>query len=111
MHMQTELEERVENLAEIVVRPNLRTPRNRIVYTTRLAKRKRSDFLRALENGLIPPDTSPSLWKRRHHFIEVFQTLPFPFFRFIAVHCIEFPLPFPFRLVPPTGYSLLSYAL
>ena len=72
---QTELEERVENLAEIVVRPNLRTPRNRIIYTTKLAKRKRSDFLRALENGLIPPETSPSLWKRRHHFIEVWSVL------------------------------------
>ena len=65
---QTELEECTEILSEMVARPYLRTPRTRIILTAHTVQRKRHEFVAAIAKGLIPPDTSPSLRKKRKQF-------------------------------------------
>lgn len=62
---QNELEEVTERLSEMVARPYLRTPRSVIVQTTALARRKRHEFARAVAQGLLPPETPPTLRKLR----------------------------------------------
>lgn len=68
--MQNELEEVTEKLSEMIARPYLRTPRTVIVQTTALARRKRHEFIRAVAQGLIPPETPPShrKTKKRRYF-------------------------------------------
>ncbi|XP_066909118.1 ankyrin repeat and IBR domain-containing protein 1 [Halyomorpha halys] len=56
--MQNELEEVTEKLSEMLARPYLRSPRSTIVQTTSLTKRKRQEFIRAVSQGWVPPDTT-----------------------------------------------------
>ncbi|XP_022915198.1 ankyrin repeat and IBR domain-containing protein 1-like isoform X2 [Onthophagus taurus] len=63
--MQNELEEVTEKLSEMIARPYLRTPKTVIVQTTTLARRKRHEFVRAVAQGLIPPETPPSQRKAK----------------------------------------------
>jgi hypothetical protein len=58
--IQTEFEECTENLSQIIARPYLKTPKNKIIKTTKLLKRKRIEFLETIAKGLILPDTPPS---------------------------------------------------
>ncbi|KAF5282513.1 hypothetical protein FQA39_LY04920 [Lamprigera yunnana] len=57
--MQNELEEVTEKLSEMIARPYLRTPKSAIMQTSALARRKRHEFVRAVAQGLIPPETPP----------------------------------------------------
>lgn len=57
--MQNELEEVTEKLSEMIARPYLRTPKSVIIQTSALARRKRHEFVRAVAQGLIPPETPP----------------------------------------------------
>ncbi|ELU11727.1 hypothetical protein CAPTEDRAFT_112704 [Capitella teleta] len=66
--MQTELEESTETLSEMIARPYLRTPRSKIIMTAHLVQRKRHEFVTAIAKGLVPPDTSPSLKKKRKKY-------------------------------------------
>ncbi|XP_014667038.1 PREDICTED: uncharacterized protein LOC106808723 [Priapulus caudatus] len=67
--MQTELEEVMESLSQMIARPYLRTPRYKIVQTAQLVKRKRHEFVLSVSKGLIPPETPPALRRfRRRHF-------------------------------------------
>lgn len=54
-----------EKLSEMIARPYLRKPKAVIVQTTALARRKRHEFVRAVAQGLIPPETPPS--QRKMH--------------------------------------------
>ncbi|KAI4467592.1 rbr family ring finger and ibr domain-containing [Holotrichia oblita] len=75
--MQNELEEVTEKLSEMIARPYLRTPKAVIVQTTNLARRKRHEFVRAVAQGLIPPETPPAqrkAKKRRYLDTELSQT-------------------------------------
>lgn len=63
--MQNELEEVTEKLSEQIARPYLRTPRSLIIQTTALVRRKRHEFVRAVNKGLVPPETPPILRKNR----------------------------------------------
>ncbi|XP_056638664.1 ankyrin repeat and IBR domain-containing protein 1-like isoform X1 [Diorhabda sublineata] len=63
--MQNELEEVTEKLSEMIARPYLRTPKSVIIQTSALARRKRHEFVRAVEQGLIPPETPPMLRKKK----------------------------------------------
>lgn len=83
---QNELEEVTEKLSEMIARPYLRTPKAVIVQTTALARRKRHEFVRAVSQGLIPPETPPSQRKRKRKYLDVsyhfnditfFKTKPF----------------------------------
>lgn len=62
---QNELEEVTEKLSEQIARPYLRTPRSLIIQTTALVRRKRHEFIRAVNKGLIPPETPPLQRKTR----------------------------------------------
>ena len=66
--LQTELEECTETLSEMIARPYLRTKRSKIIQTAHLVARKRHEFVSAIAKGLIPPDTSPTLKKKRKKF-------------------------------------------
>ncbi|XP_059475498.1 ankyrin repeat and IBR domain-containing protein 1-like [Neocloeon triangulifer] len=57
--MQNELEEVTEKLSEQVARPYLRTPRTAIMQTTALARKRRHEFVKAIDKGLAPPETPP----------------------------------------------------
>lgn len=79
---QNELEEVTEKLSEMIARPYLRTPKTVIMQTTSLARRKRHEFVRAVAQGLIPPETPPFQRKSRkrryldvRNFCRVFQNL------------------------------------
>ncbi|KAK5648628.1 hypothetical protein RI129_003520 [Pyrocoelia pectoralis] len=63
--MQNELEEVTEKLSEMIARPYLRTPKSVIIQTSALARRKRHEFVRAVAQGLIPPETPPVQRKQR----------------------------------------------
>ncbi|XP_044263786.1 ankyrin repeat and IBR domain-containing protein 1-like [Tribolium madens] len=68
--MQNELEEVTEKLSEMIARPYLRTPKAVIVQTTALARRKRHEFVRAVAQGLIPPETPPTQRKRKRKYLD-----------------------------------------
>lgn len=68
--MQNELEEVTEKLSEMIARPYLRTPKAVIVQTTALARRKRHEFVRAVAQGLIPPETPPMQRKRKKRYLD-----------------------------------------
>lgn len=59
------MEEVTEKLSEQIARPYLRTPRSVIIQTTALVRRKRHEFVRAVNKGLVPPETPPVLRKNR----------------------------------------------
>ncbi|XP_070570683.1 ankyrin repeat and IBR domain-containing protein 1-like isoform X2 [Ptychodera flava] len=63
--MQTELEEATETLSQMVARPYLRTPRYKIIQAAQLVQRKRHEFLSAVSKGLIPPEETPPLLRRK----------------------------------------------
>ncbi|XP_041374912.1 ankyrin repeat and IBR domain-containing protein 1-like isoform X2 [Gigantopelta aegis] len=63
--MQTELEECTEILSQMVNRLYLRTPRKKIIDQAHVCKRKRLEFITAISKGLVPPETPPSLRKKR----------------------------------------------
>ncbi|XP_077997276.1 uncharacterized protein LOC144450510 [Glandiceps talaboti] len=63
--MQTELEEATETLSQMVARPYLRTPRYKIIQSAQLVQRKRHEFLSAVSKGLIPPEETPPLLRRK----------------------------------------------
>lgn len=69
--MQNELEEVTEKLSEMIARTYLRTPKSVIVQTTALARRKRHEFVRAVAQGLIPPETPPMQRKKRRRYLDV----------------------------------------
>lgn len=54
----------------MIARPYLRTPKAVIIQTTNLSRRKRHEFVRAVAQGLIPPETPPALRKakKRRYF-------------------------------------------
>ena len=87
--LQTELEECTETLSEIVARPYLRTPRSKIIQTAHLVQRKRQEFVTAIAKGLVPPDNSPTLKKKRKKFgveVSVSKTLLVWPWSFIKLH-------------------------
>uniref|UniRef100_A0A8C5DQ88 Ankyrin repeat and IBR domain-containing protein 1 n=1 Tax=Gouania willdenowi TaxID=441366 RepID=A0A8C5DQ88_GOUWI len=55
--MQTDLEMVVEDLAQKVNRPYLRTPRHKIVSAARLVQQKRQEFLASVARGVAPNDS------------------------------------------------------
>jgi len=55
----------------MVARPYLRTPRTKIVQTAHLVQRKRHELVAAIAKGLIPPDTSPAMKKKKNIRIDV----------------------------------------
>lgn len=62
--IQTEFEEFTENLSQIIARPHLKTPKNRIIRLTNLLKRKRIEFSETIIRGLNSfNDTPPTLKK------------------------------------------------
>ncbi|XP_017769602.1 PREDICTED: ankyrin repeat and IBR domain-containing protein 1-like isoform X2 [Nicrophorus vespilloides] len=75
--MQNELEEVTEKLSEMIDRPYLKTPKTVIIQTTMLTRRKRHEFIRAVAQGLIPPETPPAqrkAKKRRYLDIDISHT-------------------------------------
>lgn len=63
--MQTDLEMVVEDLAQKVNRPYLRTPCHKIVSATRLVQQKRQEFLASVARGVAPND-SPEPLRRNY---------------------------------------------
>ncbi|KAF3707459.1 Ankyrin repeat and IBR domain-containing protein 1 [Channa argus] len=55
--MQTDLEMVVEDLAQKVNRPYLRTPRHKIMSAARLVQQKRQEFLASVARGVAPNDS------------------------------------------------------
>ncbi|KAG7270215.1 hypothetical protein CRUP_035947, partial [Coryphaenoides rupestris] len=55
--MQTDLEMVVEDLAQKVNRPYLRTPRHKIISGARLVQQKRQEFLASVARGVAPNDS------------------------------------------------------
>ncbi|KAK9873731.1 hypothetical protein WA026_002087 [Henosepilachna vigintioctopunctata] len=68
--MQNELEEVTEKLSEMIARSYLRTPKAMIIQTTTLARRKRHEFVRAVAQGLVPPETPPNQRKRKRKHLD-----------------------------------------
>uniref|UniRef100_A0A669F587 Ankyrin repeat and IBR domain-containing protein 1 n=1 Tax=Oreochromis niloticus TaxID=8128 RepID=A0A669F587_ORENI len=63
--MQTDLEMVVEDLAQKVNRPYLRTPCHKIISAARLVQQKRQEFLASVARGVAPND-SPEPPRRKH---------------------------------------------
>ncbi|XP_046380179.1 ankyrin repeat and IBR domain-containing protein 1-like isoform X2 [Haliotis rufescens] len=63
--MQTELEEGIEILSQMVNRLYLRTPRKKIIDQAHIVQRKRLEFITAISMGLVPPETPPSMRKKK----------------------------------------------
>ncbi|RNA41923.1 ankyrin repeat and IBR domain-containing 1-like, partial [Brachionus plicatilis] len=62
--IQTEFEECTENLSQIIARPHLKTPKQRIIRLTNVLKKKRIEFLDTIVQGLNNfNDTPPTLKK------------------------------------------------
>lgn len=62
--IQTEFEECTENLSQIIARPHLKTPKNKIIRLTNVLRRKRIEFLDTITRGLNSfNDTPPTLKK------------------------------------------------
>ena len=52
----------------MIARPYLRTPRSKIIQTAHLVQRKRQEFVTAISKGLVPPDSSPNMRKRKKQY-------------------------------------------
>ncbi|RVE66474.1 hypothetical protein OJAV_G00107920 [Oryzias javanicus] len=63
--MQTDLEMVVEDLAQKVNRPYLRTPRHKIISAARLVQQKRQEFLASVARG-VAPNESPDPPRRNY---------------------------------------------
>ncbi|KAM4539369.1 ankyrin repeat and IBR domain-containing protein 1-like isoform 2-T2 [Odontesthes bonariensis] len=63
--MQTDLEMVVEDLAQKVNRPYLRTPCHKIISAARLVQQKRQEFLASVARGVAPND-SPEIPRRNY---------------------------------------------
>ena len=61
--MQNDLEVATEQLSQMVNRLYLKTPRGRIISSTRFLRRKRHEFLSSADKEFIPPDR-PGPWLR-----------------------------------------------
>ncbi|XP_048517886.1 ankyrin repeat and IBR domain-containing protein 1 isoform X5 [Dendroctonus ponderosae] len=72
--LQNELEESTEKLSEMIARPYLRTPKVVIIQTSTTTRRNRHEFVRAIAQGLIPPETPPTLRKRKRKFNDLADT-------------------------------------
>ncbi|GFT96564.1 ankyrin repeat and IBR domain-containing protein 1 [Nephila pilipes] len=68
-YLQGELEESSGKLSEAIARTYIQTPQSKIMQMVSNVKRKRLDLLSAVHKGLIPPETPPSMRKRRRHCI------------------------------------------
>lgn len=53
----------------MIARPYLRTPKVVIIQTSTTTRRNRHEFVRAIAQGLIPPETPPTLRKRKRKFV------------------------------------------
>lgn len=62
---QTDLEMVVEDLAQKVNRPYLRTPCHKIISAARLVQQKRQEFLASVARGVAPND-SPEPPRRKY---------------------------------------------
>lgn len=62
--IQTEFEECTEDLSQIIARPHLKTPRNKIIKTTKILKSKRIEFLDIISKNLTLPMTPPTSRRR-----------------------------------------------
>ena len=62
---QTDLEMVVEDLAQKVNRPYLRTPCHKIISAARLVQQKRQEFLASVARGVAPND-SPEAPRRKY---------------------------------------------
>lgn len=62
------MEEVTEKLSEQVARPYLRTPRTVIMQTTALTRKRRHEFVKAIDKGLAPPETPPEQRRVRKIF-------------------------------------------
>ena len=56
MVLQDEVEQATETLSGMIAHAFLKTPRKRIINATRKLRRKKREFLSAIERGLIPDD-------------------------------------------------------
>lgn len=65
MSSQTDLEMVVEDLAQKVNRPYLRTPCHKIISAARLVQQKRQEFLASVARGVAPND-SPEPPRRKY---------------------------------------------
>lgn len=75
----------------MIARSYLRTPKSMIVQTTALARRKRHEFVRAVAQGLIPPETPPHQRKRKRKHLDVSAlTNPLPFRLGLLLRTINF---------------------
>ena len=62
--IQTEFEESAENLSQIIARPHLKTPKQRIIRLTNLLKKKRIEFIDTIEKGLNNFNETPPTLKK-----------------------------------------------
>lgn len=61
----------------MIARPYLRTPKAVIIQTSALARRKRHEFIRAVAQGLILPETPPMQIKKKKGYLDVSWKLLF----------------------------------
>ncbi len=62
--IQTEFEECTENLSQVIARPHLKTPKNKIIRLTNMLKRKRVEFLDTIVRGLNSFNETPPTLKK-----------------------------------------------
>lgn len=89
---QTDLEMVVEDLAQKVNRPYLRTPCHKIISAARLVQQKRQEFLASVARGVAPND-SPEPPRRKyklHHFYFQYQVCCCETF-FHSCLCFSYP--------------------
>lgn len=72
--MQNDLEESTETLSQIIARPYLRTPRQKIIGAASQVQRKRNEFLTAVAKGVVPTDSSPTSSRMRFEEEEIRKT-------------------------------------
>ncbi|CAF99375.1 unnamed protein product [Tetraodon nigroviridis] len=71
--MQTDLEMVVEDLAQKVNRPYLRTPRHKIISAARLVQQKRQEFLASVARGVAPNDSPEPPRRKYDRVVSVFN--------------------------------------
>lgn len=88
---QTDLEMVVEDLAQKVNRPYLRTPCHKIISAARLVQQKRQEFLASVARGVAPND-SPEPPRRKYDCI--ISILSIRFIAFLLIFFFHFCLCF-----------------